>query len=97
MAYKAIGDSVIVEVPEVSRETVRESGLVLLEAEPTKQKTVIGTIVSVGEGRWDEKNAVYVPLSVNVGDKIVLSLSTGVALDGRHRMVRLDDIFAVVE
>ena len=32
MAYKAIGDSVIVEVPEVSRETVRESGLVLLEA-----------------------------------------------------------------
>lgn len=97
MAYKAIGDSVIVEVPEVSRETVRERGLVLLEAEPTVQKAVSGTIVSVGEGRWDEKNAVYVPLPVNVGDKIVLSLSTGVALDGRHRMVRLDDIFAVVE
>lgn len=97
MTYKAIGDSVIVQVPEVQRETVRESGLVLLEAEPTKQKTVIGTIVSVGEGRWDDRNSVYVPLPVKLGDKIVLSLSTGIGLDSTHRMVRLDDIFAVVE
>lgn len=97
MSFRAINDSVIVEIPEVVKETTRASGLVLIENDKSNQTTVIGTIVSVGEGKFDSKTGEFVPPPVKVGDKVVLSLSTGISLDKTHKMVRTDDIFAVVE
>ncbi len=95
--YRAINDSVIVEIPEVETMQQRESGLLLIQKDPTTKSTVTGTIVSIGEGRWDEKSGSFVPPPVKVGDKIILSRSTGVEIDKTHRMIRTDDIFAVVE
>lgn len=99
MTFRAINDSVIVEIPEVNKkETKRESGLFVIENDQTNnQTTVTGVIVSVGEGKFDSKTGSFVPPPVKVGDKVVLSLSTGIALDKTHKMVRTDDIFAVVE
>ena len=97
MTFRAINDSVIVEIPEVKKETQRESGLFVIEDDKSNQTTVTGTIVSVGEGKFDSKTGSFVPPPVKVGDKVVLSLATGIALDKTHKMVRTDDIFAVVE
>lgn len=97
MTFRAINDSVIVEIPEVQKETKRESGLFVIEDDKSNTTTVTGTIVSVGEGKFDAKTGAFVPPPVKVGDKVVLSLATGISLDKTHRMVRTDDIFAVVE
>lgn len=97
MTFRAINDSVIVEIPEVQKETTHSSGLVLIEDDKSNKTTVTGVIVSVGEGKFDSKTGSFVPPPVKVGDKVVLSLATGIALDKTHKMVCTDDIFAVVE
>lgn len=97
MTFRAINDSVIVEIPEANAEVKHESGLVLVENVQSNKTTVTGTIISVGEGRFDPKTGVFVPPPVKVGDQIVLGLSTGITLDKTHKMVRIDDIFAVLE
>jgi len=97
MIFRAINDSVIVEIPEVKREVKQESGLYVIEDDKSNQSTVTGIVVSVGEGKFDHKSGTFVPPPVKIGDKVVLSLSTGISLDKTHKMVRTDDIFAVVE
>lgn len=94
--FKAVGDCVIIEVPLLEKETQRDSGIFLIQSDPAKVTTVIGTITSVGEGRFDSKTGTQIKPPVTVGDRIVVNLSTGVSLDDRHRMIRADDIFAVV-
>lgn len=96
MNFKAINDSVIVEVEKPKAETRSEGGLIIVDATKVNTTTITGTIVSVGEGKFDPKTGVFIPPPVKLGDKIILSLSTGVELDESHRMVRTDDIFAVV-
>lgn len=97
MKFRAVNDSVIVEVPKVERTTRRDSGLILVEDDKSTKTTVVATVVSVGEGKFDYKTGSFVPPPVKVGDKIVMALATGIALDDTHRMVKTDDIFAVVE
>ena len=96
MKFRAINDSVIVEVPQLTRQTQHESGLVLIQEDQSAKGTVTAVIVSVGEGKFDTNTGKFVPPPVKVGDRIVMSLSTGIALDDTHRMVRTDDIFAVL-
>lgn len=98
MKFRAVNDSVIVQVPKLERTTTRpDSGLILVEDDKSSKTTVTAVIVSVGEGKFDSKTGVFVPPPVKVGDKVVMAISTGIALDDTHRMVRTDDIFAVVE
>lgn len=98
MKYTAINDSVILEMPdeEASKQTKTESGIFLIEKDATTGTTVTATVVSVGEGKFDYKIGAYVKPPVEVGDKVIVSSSTGMKLDARHRMVRTDDIFAKV-
>lgn len=97
MTFKAIGDSVVVEIPEVQKETKRESGLYIIQDDPTRKTTVTGIIVSIGEGKFDSVTGTFIPPPVKIGDKVVLSLSSGAELDKTHRTIRTDDIFAIVE
>lgn len=94
--YIAIGDTVIISVPEVEKVSQRDSGLLLVEQDPAGKTTVVGTILSIGEGRFDEKTGTYAKPPLSVGDKVILSLSTGLHLDKGIRMVKMDDIFAKV-
>lgn len=94
--YRAINDTVIVEITKPTRETTTQSGLIVYDSEVVNKTTVIGIITSVGEGKFDHKTGVFVAPPVKVGDKILLSISTGVELDKTHRMLRTDDIFAVL-
>lgn len=98
MTYRAINDSVIVEIPQVQRQvTQAESGLVIVQDDKSNKSTLTGVVVSVGEGKFDAKSGTFITPPLKLGDKVILSMSTGIALDDTHRMVRTDDIFAVVE
>lgn len=94
--YIAIGDSVIISVPEVEKVSQRDSGLILVEKDPAGKTTVIGTVISIGEGKFDSTKGTYITPPLTVGDKVILSLSTGLELDKGVRMVKIDDIFAKV-
>ena len=94
--YNAIGDTVLIEVPEVEKITKRDSGLVLIENESSSNPTVIGTIISVGEGKYDEQRGTYIKPPLERGDKVILPLSTGMEIEKGLRMVKMDDIFAKV-
>lgn len=96
MNYRAIGDSVIVTVPELQKETTRESGLIMIQDDPARKSTVIGTVISVGEGKFDSKTGTQIVPPLKVGDKVVISMATGVELSKTHRMIKVDDIFAVL-
>ena len=96
MNYRAIGDSVIIEVPELSKESKTDSGIFLIQDDPTKKATIIGTVLSVGEGKVDTKTGVLTPPPLKEGDKVVVSMATGISLGGNRRMIKVDDIFAVV-
>ncbi|MDD7369700.1 MAG: co-chaperone GroES [Berryella intestinalis] len=95
MSLKPLGDRVIVKVDEAEATTA--SGLYL--ASEAKEKPQTGTVVAVGEGRFDnDGNLVKVPVSV--GDKVIYGKfgGTEVHYGGEDVLIlRADDIYAICE
>ena len=90
MNVKPLGDRVVIK--NVEQEETTKSGIVLPGA--AKEKPAIYEVVAVGPGTKD------VTMSVNAGDKVVVSKFTGtdIKLDGQELiLVRQSDILAVVE
>ncbi len=96
MNLKPLGDRVIVKQAEA--ETQTKSGLIL--ADTAKEKPQKGTVIAVGDGKWDEDGEKRIPLDVKTGDTVVYSKygGTEVKVDGDDYLIlRADDIYAVVE
>ncbi len=96
MNLKPLGDRVIVKAAEA--ETTTKSGLIL--ADSAKEKPTRGTVIAVGEGKWDEDGEKRIALDVKVGDTVVYSKygATEIKVDGEEYLIlRNDDIYAVVE
>lgn len=96
MNLKPLGDRVIVKQAEA--ETQTKSGLIL--ADTAKEKPQKGSVVAVGEGKWDEDGERRIALDVKVGDTVIYSKygGTEVKVDGEEYLIlRADDIYAVVE
>jgi len=96
MNLKPLGDRVIVKQAEA--ETQTKSGLIL--ADTAKEKPQKGTVVAVGEGKWDEDGEKRIALDVKVGDTVIYSKygGTEVKVEGEDYLIlRADDIYAVVE
>ena len=96
MNLKPLGDRVIVKQAEA--ETQTKSGLIL--ADTAKEKPQKGSVVAVGEGKWDEDGAKRIALDVKVGDTVIYSKygGTEVKVEGEEYLIlRADDIYAVVE
>lgn len=95
MSLKPLGDRVIVKVDEAEATTA--SGLYL--ASEAKEKPQTGTVIAVGEGRFDnDGNLVKVPVSV--GDKVIYGKfgGTEVHYGGEDVLIlRADDIYAICE
>ena len=96
MQYKAIGDSVIVEIPLVEKGSQRESGLFIIQDDPTNESPITATVLSIGEGRVDPKTGTLLTPPVKVGDRVVINMQTGIKLDDTRKMIKVDDIFALV-
>ncbi|QDJ96448.1 Co-chaperone GroES [Xanthomonas phage Xoo-sp13] len=94
--YKALGDSVILQVEERTKQTQTASGLLLIQDPQSISPTVNALVLDVGPGKWCDKTGSYIPTGIKVGDTVLISISTGVELDKTHRMVRTDDVFAVL-
>ncbi|MGH2907473.1 MAG: co-chaperone GroES [Solirubrobacterales bacterium] len=95
MALKPLGDRVIVKA--VEEEAVTAGGLVLPDTAQEKQQR--GTVVSVGEGAWDEDGDKRIPLDVSEGDEVLYSKygGTEVTLEGEDLLVlREADILAKI-
>jgi len=96
MNLKPLGDRVIVKQAEA--ETQTKSGLII--ADTAKEKPTKGTVIAVGEGKWDEDGEKRIAPDVKVGDTVIYSKygGTEVKVDGEDYLIlRADDIYAVVE
>jgi chaperonin GroES len=95
MAIKPLSNRVVLKNLEAEETT--KGGIIL--AGSAKEKPQTAEVIAVGEGAKNE-NGVVIPLSVNVGDKVVISKYTGtnVKLDGQdYIIVSEKDILAIVE
>jgi len=95
MKLKPLGDRVVVKTAEAEEKTA--SGIIL--ADSAKEKPVKGTVIAVGDGKWDEDGEKRIPLDVKVGDLVIYSKygGTEVKVEGEEYLIlRNDDIFAIL-
>jgi len=94
MNLKPLGDRLVVKQAEA--ETQTKSGLIL--ADTAKEKPQKGTVVAVGEGRFNEDGD-RIPMGINVGDVVIYSKygGTEVKVEGSEYIIlRADDVYAIV-
>lgn len=93
MSIKPLSDRVVIRFVEAEETT--KSGIILAAA--AKEKPQIAEVVAVGPGAVVDGKTV--PMTVSVGDKVLISRYSGteVKMDGvEYTIVRQDDILAVV-
>ena len=95
MNLKPLGDRLIVKAIEEDETTA--SGIVLPDT--AKEKPQKGTVLAVGEGKWDEDGDKRIPLDVAEGDEVLYSKygGTEITVDGDDLLVlRESDVLAKV-
>ena len=93
MSIKPLSDRVVIRFVEAEETT--KSGIILAAA--AKEKPQVAEVVAVGPGAVVDGKTV--PMTVSVGDKVLISRYSGteVKMDGiEYTIVRQDDILAVV-
>ena len=96
MKLKPLGDRLIVK--PLDEEEATASGIVLPDT--AKEKPQKGSVLAVGDGRWDEDGEKRIPLDVSEGDTVLYSKygGTEVKVDGDDLLVlRESDVLAVVQ
>ena len=94
MTVKPLSNRVVLK--KVEAEETTKSGILLAGA--AKEKPQMSEVVAIGPG--DVRDGVLVPMTVKVGDKVIVSKFSGteVKLDGtEYVIVKEDDILAIVE
>jgi chaperonin GroES len=96
MKLKPLEDRVIIKA--VEKEETTASGIVLPDT--AKEKPMLGEIVAVGDGKWDEDGKKRVPVDVKKGDKVIYGKYSGTEYktsDGDELLIlRASEILAVV-
>lgn len=94
MNLKPLGDRVIIKQDEAEETTA--SGLILTSN--SKEKPQRGTVIAVGEGKYDHGK--LIPVSVKPGDTVIYGKYGGqdVTVDGEEYVIlRAEDLYAVVD
>ncbi|NLK62322.1 MAG: co-chaperone GroES [Fusobacteria bacterium] len=89
MKIKPIGDRVLVKMVEIEEKT---KGGILLPDTATKEKSMIGDVVEVGNGEKVKE--------INVGEKVIYEKYSGTEVkDGEEKylLLNVDNILAKVE
>ena len=95
MKLKPLGDRVVVQATKADEQT--KSGLFIPDT--AKEKPQKGTVIAVGDGRWDDEGTKRIPLDVSEGDTILYSKygGTEIKLDGEEYLILAErDILAIV-
>ena len=97
MKLKPLEDRVIIKA--VAKEETTASGIVLPDT--AKEKPMLGEVVAVGDGKWDEDGEKRIPVDVKKGDKVIYGKYSGTeykTADGDELLIlRASEILAVVE
>ena len=97
MKLQPLSNKVVIE--PVEAQTVTKSGIVLPETS-ANEKPRVGTIIAVGEGKWDEDGKRRIPMSVSVGDKVLFKKygPDEIEIEGKEYLIgEEDDILAVIK
>jgi chaperonin GroES len=92
-----LNDRIVLKPVAPEDEKTTASGIIIPDT-VSKEKPEQGTVVAVGDGRWEDGKRV--PLSVKVGDKVVFSRYgyDEVKLDGEeYYILREENILAVIK
>ena len=96
MKLKPLEDRVIIKAVAEDQKTA--SGIVLPDT--AKEKPMLGEVVAVGDGKWDEAGVKRVPMDVKKGDKVIYGKYSGTeykTADGDELLIlRASEILAVV-
>ena len=96
MKLKPLEDRVIIRAVAEDQKTA--SGIVLPDT--AKEKPMLGEVVAVGDGKWDESGSKRVPVDVKKGDKVIYGKYSGTEYktgDGDELLIlRASEILAVV-
>jgi chaperonin GroES len=93
MNLKPLGDNVVVKQAEAEEQT--KSGLFIPDT--AKEKPQKGTVVAVGEGKFED--GARVPVDVKEGDVVIYSKYGGTDVkvdDVEYKILRASDIYAIV-
>ena len=93
---KPLDDRIVVQPSEAEETTA--SGLVIPDT--AKEKPVVGTVVAVGPGKFNEDGDARIPVDVAVGDTVIYSKygGTEVKWGGEEYLVlSARDVLAVIE
>lgn len=97
--FKALNNTVIIEIIHESfKEEYSAGGLLIPQAKDKglAVNTLRGRVVSVGDGKYHEKTGQHIPITLKVGDEIVINGGVGAKLTDNLRVVAIDDIFAKI-
>ena len=96
MKLKPLEDRVIIKA--VAEEEKTASGIVLPDT--AKEKPMMGAVVAVGDGKWDENGEKRIPVDVKKGDKVIYGKYAGTeykTVDADELLIlRASEILAVV-
>ncbi|HEX4015371.1 MAG TPA: co-chaperone GroES [Frankiaceae bacterium] len=93
---RPLEDRIVVQPGE--GEQVTASGIVIPDT--AKEKPQEGTVLAVGEGRWDDEGKKRIPLDVKVGDTVLYSKygGTEVKYNGEEYLILSGrDVLAILE
>jgi chaperonin GroES len=92
---KPIGDRILIEAAPA--ETKTASGIYIPET--AQEKPQRGTVVAVGPGKYADQTGTLIPVSVQVGDKVLYGKFAGqeFTLEGKDYLImRESDIYVVL-
>lgn len=92
-----LGDRILLK-PLSEEEVNKTSSGIIIPDTVSKEKPEQGTVIAVGEGRWDQGKKI--PMSVKVGDRVVFSRYgyEEVKLDGdEYYILKEENILAVLK
>ncbi len=96
MKLKPLEDRVIIKAVAEKEKTA--SGIVLPDT--AKEKPMMGEVVAVGDGKWDEDGEKRIPVDVKKGDKVIYGKYAGTeykTAEGDELLIlRASEILAVV-
>lgn len=92
-----LGDRVLVK-PVSEEELSKTSSGIIIPETVSKEKPETGTVIAVGEGKWEDGKRV--PVSVKVGDKVVFSRYgyDEVKLEGEeYYILKEENVLAIIK
>lgn len=93
---RPLGDRILLKPISAEELNTTASGIIIPDT-VSKEKPEQGTVIAVGDGRWDD--GVKIPVSVKVGDKVVFSRYgyEEVKYDGvEYYILKEENILAVI-